>query len=69
MWPDNSAEVACVGERVSACIQVVDLLVEQMECADVIVLNKQDKCTDDQVCEHKETNSSRTLTTMTWNEH
>ena len=36
-------------EAIDSERKVVDLLVEQIECADFIVLNKKDKCSDEQM--------------------
>ena len=36
-------------ESIDSERKVVDLLVEQMECADFIVLNKKDKCSEEQM--------------------
>ena len=45
--PDLCAEDGGEQEAIDSERKVVDLLVEQIECADFIVLNKKDKCADE----------------------
>jgi G3E family GTPase len=48
--PDLFVEEKGEPEEEAECERkVVDLLVEQMECADFVVLNKKDKCTEDEM--------------------